>query len=101
MVQSNGWKNGRLSIGVLTDWVDAQYQANLLRGVFDYARDHGVNALCFEGGAINSTREYESNRNAIYDLVGRENVDGLIVFSAPIGHFSTAEQMNDFFRTYA
>ena len=59
MGQSNGWKNGRLAIGVLTEWVDSRYQANLLRGVFDYAREHGVNALCFEGGAINSNREYE------------------------------------------
>jgi putative nucleotidyltransferase with HDIG domain len=101
MGQSNGWKNGRLAIGVLTDWVDSRYQANLLRGVFDYAREHGVNALCFEGGAINSNREYESNCNTIYDLVGRENVDGLIVFSAPVGHFCTVEEMEDFFRAYA
>jgi len=101
MDRGNHWKNGRRSIGVLTDWVDSQYQANLLRGVFDYAREQGVHVLCFEGGAINSVREYENNCNAIYDLVGRENVDGLIVISAAIGHFSTMEQMKDFFRSYA
>ncbi|NLY88424.1 MAG: substrate-binding domain-containing protein [Firmicutes bacterium] len=101
MDQSNHWKKSRRSIGVLTDWVGSLYQANLLRGIFDYARDQGINVLCFEGGAINPVREYESSRNIIYDLVGRENVDGLIVFSAAIGHFCTLEQIKDFLLTYA
>ena len=102
MVQSSSWrKNGRITIGVLTDWVDSRYQSNLLRGIFDYAREEDINVLCFEGGAINSVREFESNYNAIYNLVGRENVDGLITFSAAIGHYSTVEQMKDFLLAYA
>src|SRR5690554_1118006 len=100
MDRSNQWKKSRRSIGVLIDWVDSQYQADILRGIFDDARDKGVNVFCFEGGAINSVREYESNRNIIYNLVDRESIDGLIVFSAVIGHFSTKEQIKDFLFTY-
>ena len=76
-----------------------QYQANLA-GVFDYAREQGFMFYVLKAGRL-AVREYENNCNAIYDLVGRENVDGLIVISAAIGHFSTMEQMKDFFRSYA
>src|SRR5690554_2461221 len=93
-------KQEYLRIGMLIDWVDTQYQTNILRGVVDYAEENGINFLCFEGGAVNSKREYETQRNILFDLANKENVDGLIILSATIGHFSNLRQIKDFYRKY-
>lgn len=90
----------RRSIGVLTDWFNSQCHASIIHGAFACAREKGVDIFCFEGGAINSNRDYEAQRNMIYDYVGEENVDGLVVLSAIIGHFSTREQVAEFCRKF-
>lgn len=80
--------------------MDTQYQTDILQGVMDYAKERGFNFLCFEGGAINSKREYEAQRNILFDLAGKENVDGLIILAATIGRFSNLGQLKDFCRKF-
>lgn len=89
-------KNSLPTIGLLVDWLHTQYQLDVLNGAADFARDQKINLLCFEGGCIFSNREYEAQRTILFDLVGPENVDGLIIMSASIGHFTTCEMVKDF-----
>jgi DNA-binding LacI/PurR family transcriptional regulator len=89
-------KNSLPTIGLLVDWLHTQYQLDVLNGASDFARDQKVNLLCFEGGCIFSNREYEAQRTILFDLVGPENVDGLIILSASIGHFTTYEMIREF-----
>lgn len=93
-------KNSYPTIGLLVDWLNNQYQLDVLSGASDYARDQKVNLLCFEGGCIYSSREYEANRTILFDLVGPENVDGLIIMSAGIGHFTTYEMTKAFCKQF-
>jgi DNA-binding LacI/PurR family transcriptional regulator len=84
------------TIGLLVDWLNTQYQQDILSGASDFARDQKINLLCFEGGCIFSSREYEAQRTLLFDLAGPENVDGLIIMAASIGHFASFEMIKDF-----
>ncbi len=88
------------TIGLFMDWLDNQYKLDFLNGAGDYARKHRINLLCFEGGCIHSSREYEAQRTILFDLVDGENVDGLIIMSAVIGHFTNTEAIAEFCRRY-
>jgi HD-GYP domain-containing protein (c-di-GMP phosphodiesterase class II)/DNA-binding LacI/PurR family transcriptional regulator len=88
------------TIGLFIDWLDNQYKLDFINGVGDFARKHQMNLLCFEGGCIHSSREYEAQRTILFDLVDQENVDGLIIMSAVIGHFTTPDVVTEFCQCY-
>ncbi|MCL6590607.1 MAG: substrate-binding domain-containing protein [Firmicutes bacterium] len=88
------------TIGLLVDWLHNQYKLDFLNGAGDFARENNLNLLCFEGGCIGSSREYESQRTVLFDLVDPVNVDGLIIMSACIGHFTNYEAIRDFCNHY-
>ncbi len=90
----------RTVLGVLIDWSAETYQQLFLTGVFDYAREHDLDCICFEGGALNSPFTHEAARNVAYDLPGPENVDGLAILSASISHYIPQKNMESFFRKF-
>ncbi len=90
----------RKTIGILTDWIDDQYQLDLLHGVADLAKERDINLLCFEGGSINANNEFEVQRNKVYDLVSPLNVNGLIILSALIGNFTDHNAIIQFCKRY-
>jgi phosphoserine phosphatase RsbU/P len=67
------------TIGLLLDWLENNYQNRVLAVVDDAVRRRGAHLLCFTGGVLASPYRFGERRNFIYDLAGRENVDGLIV----------------------
>lgn len=77
----------RLTIGMLVDWTEEQYQLSMVQGVADFVKERDLNLLCFAGGGINAPFEFESRRNVIYNLVNQNIVDGLVILSPAIGHF--------------
>ncbi len=89
-------KNGRPTIGYLIDWFEKDYQTYLRDGVIEAAEANDVNLVCFVGGALCSSNEYETQRNVLYDLVSESNVDGLIIMTASIGHWVSTEEIRDF-----
>ena len=88
------------TIGLFIDWLDNQYKLEFINGAGDFARAHQINLLCFEGGCIHSSREYEAQRTILFDLVDQENVDGLIIMSAVIGHFTTHDVIAEFCKKF-
>jgi phosphoserine phosphatase RsbU/P len=74
------------TIGFLVDWLDGAYQSQILEGAREAARDRRVQLLCFAGGMLNSELRGGILRNATFDLVTRENVDGIILMSGSIGN---------------
>lgn len=89
--------NTRKTIGMLIDWIDNQYQFDLLFGIAELAREKDVNLLFFEGGVISDKNE---TLNKVYDLVGQNNVDGLIILSASIGRFLSQDILIKFCNQY-
>ncbi|MBN2444393.1 MAG: substrate-binding domain-containing protein [Spirochaetales bacterium] len=93
-------KDSRPSIAFLTDWSEQDYQTNLREGVIDAAEENDANLFCFVGGGLKSVNAYEVQRNVLYDLVNEENVDGIIIMSASIGHYISYEEIVQFCSNY-
>jgi DNA-binding LacI/PurR family transcriptional regulator len=74
------------TIGFLVDWLDGAYQSQILEGARDAARDRRVHLLCFAGGMLGNPLRGGARRNATFDLVTPENVDGIILMSGTIGN---------------
>ncbi|MBN2196356.1 MAG: substrate-binding domain-containing protein [Polyangiaceae bacterium] len=90
----------RPTLGLLVDWFEDAYQNAVLCGVLDAARDQDCNVICFPGGALASPARFGQQRNAIYALPGKENVDGLIVMAGSIGNDVGPEAIAAFLDRY-
>ena len=67
----------RKTIGVVIEKIGDGYQRNLFDSITRTAREEGVNVIAFIGGLLPSP---------VFDLVGKENVDALIVVASTIAH---------------
>jgi hypothetical protein len=73
-------ERSRPVVGVLTQDLLELFAEEWL-GAVDGARANGSDLICFTGRALDAPG-YLRSANAIYDLVGPESVDGLVVWSA-------------------
>lgn len=87
-------------LGFLVDWLEDTYQATVLRGAFDAARARGASLVCFAGGVLDAPHRSGAQRNHIYDLVGRESVDAVIVLSGAIGNYVDSAVLTAFCRRF-
>ena len=83
----------RATLGLLVDWLEDGYQNSVLTGVADAARRADVNLICFAGGVLGSPHRHGVQRNAVHDLAGPENVDGLMIMSGALGNHIGAEAL--------
>jgi DNA-binding LacI/PurR family transcriptional regulator/signal transduction histidine kinase len=91
----------RPTIGLLIGRLgDQRYQAHIWPGVADVAKERDVNLICFVGGSLRSVYDFDIQRNAAYDLVGPENVDGLVGMSGSLGQFIGPERLRCFYERY-
>ena len=82
----------RPRFGLLLDWLEDEYQANVLSGVEDAARKLGVDLVVVAGGVLRSPHRSGAHRNFIFELVGQHNVSGLIILAGTMGnHVGTDE----------
>jgi HD-GYP domain-containing protein (c-di-GMP phosphodiesterase class II)/DNA-binding LacI/PurR family transcriptional regulator len=88
----------RPTIGLITDWIDDQYQLDILNGINDLAKERDANLLCFEGGALYAENALEARGNIVYELANHENVDGLII--GPLGIFASLNEVIRFSEKY-
>ncbi len=89
-------ENRRLTIGLLTDWLDELYQQGILEGIIAKAEENDFNLIVYNGGALQSPRKFESNRNFIYDLISKENIDGLVIIAGAIGTYVSEQKISAF-----
>jgi len=92
--------NGRPTIGLLTARISSELGATFWNGVLDAAGEQGANLLAFAGGILNSPHGFEAQANVLYDLVGVENVDGLVIDGGLLSHYVGLEALQDFCRRY-
>jgi len=100
---TNPGSQARPTIGLLIEalTVGGEYVSALWNGIADAARERDINLLCFPGGMLHSspTDDPESHRNAVYDLVTADNVDGLII-SGSMGDLVTEDVLQSFLDRY-
>ena len=68
-------------------------------GAVDGARDHECDLICFCGRALEAPG-FRKQANAIYDLVGAEALDGLIVWASVLGIAVGAQRLAQFCRRF-
>jgi phosphoserine phosphatase RsbU/P len=65
-----------------------------LRSTFDrVCRERDLNLLLVYGRALRDQQTISTGHNAIYELVHRDRVDGVVVVSATLGHYTGTEEV--------
>ncbi len=95
-------KKKRYTIGFIFGDFYGAYTANLFSNIIKTCREYNQNILCFGGGFLRSPTQnvLGENCNFIYDLVNKENVDGLII-EGSIGNFISKKSMREFLLKYS
>jgi diguanylate cyclase (GGDEF)-like protein len=95
-------KKKRYTIGFIFGDFYGAYTANLFYNIVRTCREYDQNILGFGGGFLRSPTQsvLGENCNFIYDLVNKENVDGIII-EGSIGNFISKEKMQEFLRKYS
>jgi DNA-binding LacI/PurR family transcriptional regulator/signal transduction histidine kinase len=88
------------TIGLLMDWIEQRYHAAIRSGIEAVVRGYGANLIYFAGGSLKSPQRFETQRNAMYDLTGAQNVDGLIIMAASIGQYISPAEFQQFCDRY-
>lgn len=76
----------RLTIGLLVDWIDGDYQMAVAEGVFSAARERGANLVCFAGGVLGMAERGGALRHHAFELASPETLSALIVMGGAIGN---------------
>jgi PAS domain S-box-containing protein len=94
-------RNRRPTIGYLVAGTTNAYQAAVLAGLIEGAQERGANLISFAGGQLHRTPNdpFAHLRNAVYDLVTANSVDGLVINST-LGNYATVEELRDFCAHY-
>ena len=75
-----------VTLGLLVDRLEDDYQAAILSGIKDGAEEHQANLLCFVGGILRAPTRSHVQRNVVFEFAHRDNVDGLMVMSGTLGN---------------
>jgi PAS domain S-box-containing protein len=86
----------RPTIGLLSDRLVNEYSYTMWAGVANAAREHEVNLLYFTGSHLNAGDLF----NTVFELVDPEVVDGLVIWSALLGHQVGPEATEAFCKQY-
>lgn len=88
-------------IGFLTESVCGLYQSNIWLGISDTAKQNNYGLICYAGGSLNASSwdPFEPQRNAIYNLVDINRLQGLII-SGSLGSFITVQEFETFYSKF-
>ena len=84
----------RPTIGYLTDVLFEPYQNTLFNAVLDVAQERDVNLITFAIEPAWVERGPASLRNPLLELVGPENVDGVVLQGGPVVRQGSADTVN-------
>lgn len=86
----------RKRIGFLVDWIDSDYQVNLLSGIEIGACAFDFDVLTFVGGTLENPAAASVFQNDIYSFVTQKTVDGIILSSSSLSHSQGYDRVKDF-----
>jgi phosphoserine phosphatase RsbU/P len=87
-----------LTVGLLISWFGEGYSAPVVIGAAELLESRGINVVCFAGGTAPSGTEDPAG--AIYKLVSRSCVDGLVIASGTLVPDIGAEGLTRFVSRY-
>lgn len=90
----------RPTFGFLTANIHVGAARSLWRGVLDAAQAGNANLVCFPGGRMRSSEEYEAERNIIYGLASAQYLDGIVSWTSALAGTLTTDEIVDFHGRY-
>jgi len=92
--------NKRFTIGLLVVSLFDDYGSGIWSGVINFAEEYDLNLLSFVGGSLKSKYNFDYQRNAVYDLIDKEYIDGLIVLSGCLSNFVDLDFYKKFLKKF-
>jgi diguanylate cyclase (GGDEF)-like protein len=86
-------------LGLLADAYENEFQMRVLAAAERAARDHGLDFVAVSGGVLGV--DLRDPKRFIYDFIGPDSVDALLICTHLIGHHSTLAEMSDFVERFA
>src|SRR5260370_12639366 len=77
----SGWR-----MALLLESLDDEYEAGVLRGVHERAKQTDTTLLAFAGGVVDAPESDRKARNVIFDLVSPATSDAVLVLASAIGN---------------
>jgi diguanylate cyclase (GGDEF)-like protein len=86
-------------LGLLADGYDFEFQVRVLAAAERAAREHGLDFVAVSGGVLGI--DLRDPKRFIYDFIGPDCVDALLICTHIIGHHSTVAELTDFVERFA
>ncbi|GAB4529681.1 MAG: substrate-binding domain-containing protein [Anaerolineae bacterium] len=90
----------RPTIGFLTANIHTGAARVLWPGVLDAAQAGDANLICYPGGRLHTSEDFEAERNVIYHLVDTERLDGLVSWTSALAGTATPQEVIHFHQRY-
>ncbi len=91
----------RITIGYLIPFIWSDLSVSLVKGIYEKAKQLDSNLICVIGQKLNDTsREFTRQANIVYDLVDKEYVNGIIVWSSQITKGILKKQAQEFYNKF-
>jgi DNA-binding LacI/PurR family transcriptional regulator len=74
----------RRRLAVATKWIESRYTTTLISGIADELRQRGVSTVCFSLGHRNRQGDGSVADHPLWELIGPENVEGLVVVAPAV-----------------
>src|SRR5258705_6292561 len=69
------------------DAIEDDYQAGIVRGAASAAQHANIELICLAGGVVgDAAKDHRSQRNFWFDLIERQNIDGVLVLGGSLGN---------------
>jgi DNA-binding LacI/PurR family transcriptional regulator len=74
------------TLGVLTDWLEGEYQSPVVGGIVEAARESGANLVFFTSCMLRAPLRLGERHNVVYDLARSEGIDGLVLLAGTLAN---------------
>ncbi len=93
-------QTNRPTIGFLSANIHIGSSRVLWPGVIDAAQAHDANLICYPGGRLHATEEFEAERNLIYQFVNTHLLDGLVSWTSALAGAAPAAEVAELHGRY-
>lgn len=88
-------------VGLFVDWLMDPYQAAVLAGARAAAEEWGAGLIAFPGGVLGSPHRNGAQRNHLFGLAGREQLDAIVVLGGTLGNHLGVDALAELCTTFS
>jgi PAS domain S-box-containing protein len=96
----NPTNSSRLTIGLFIDGLESDFHVDLVSSISDYAKENEINFICYITGRLDSTFEWEKNKNLLFDFIDENVIDGILVSVTTLANLSGKNRVEDIFQRF-